>query len=194
MAEARANVTIHVGRVYDSCTAGVSTGIEDQVQCTVRYRDGILANMYHGFHQPARMDRQEMRFVFERGDLTLHEWVPTRVFVRAVADEAATRQLCELFPRSRLDVTHLYSGHERACRGRHKPIDVFQMFEMACGSEIVKYHRYGELLRSMVRDQVAWIRDRGHQRRITEDNGRASLMMAIAADRLAHSRAQTADG
>ena len=28
--------------------------------------------------RPARMDRQELRLVFERGDVTLFDWVPTR--------------------------------------------------------------------------------------------------------------------
>src|SRR5262249_16783835 len=58
------------------------TNIEDQVQCAVRYRAGIYINFYHGFQQTGRMDRQELRLVFERGDLLLHGWVPTyaRIF------------------------------------------------------------------------------------------------------------------
>jgi hypothetical protein len=34
-------------------------------------------------------------------------------------------------------------------------------------------------------DQVAWIRDHGHERRITEKNGRDSLALACEADFLA---------
>ena len=78
-----------------SCRAG--THIEDQVQCTVRYGDAH-ANFYHGFHQTGRMDRQELRLVFERGDLLLHGWVPTYARIHAIADEASTRGFCELFP------------------------------------------------------------------------------------------------
>ncbi len=97
-----------------------STAIEEQVQCTVRYDNGVLINMYHGFHQPSRMDRQELRLVFERGDVTLYEWVPTRVRIHGIADEAATRTLCDLFPGARLDVSRLYQGQERRCRCRQK--------------------------------------------------------------------------
>lgn len=50
-----------------------------------------------------------------------------------------------------------------------------------------KMHRYGELLRAMLADQLAWIRDRHHPRRITEQNGRDSLAMAVAASNLASS-------
>jgi hypothetical protein len=37
----------------------------------------------------------------------------------------------------------------------------------------------------MLTDQLGWIGDHGHQRRITEDNGRDALRAACAADRLA---------
>ena len=53
----------------------------------LRYGDDALVNFYHGFHQTGRMDRQELRLVFERGDLTLFDWVPTRARVHAVVDE-----------------------------------------------------------------------------------------------------------
>jgi hypothetical protein len=46
-------------------------------------------------------------------------------------------------------------------------------------------HVYGRLLRARLADQLAWIRDRNHQRRITEENGRRSLATAVAATRLA---------
>ncbi|MBN1346770.1 MAG: Gfo/Idh/MocA family oxidoreductase [Phycisphaerae bacterium] len=162
------------------------TSIEEQVHCTVRYGETALVNFYHGFNQPGRMDRQELRLLFERGDVTLHGWVPTKVDVHAVADEKGTRDLCELFPHARLDVTVPYSPKDRACHGRHKPLDVYQMFELQYGVGDDKMHRYGELLRAMMTDQLAWIRDRAHARTITEDNGYRSLAMAVEADRLAH--------
>jgi predicted dehydrogenase len=52
--------------------ADPSARVEDQVHATVRYGNGALVNFYHGFHQPGRLDRQELRLVFERGDVTLH--------------------------------------------------------------------------------------------------------------------------
>jgi hypothetical protein len=38
----------------------------------------------------------------------------------------------------------------------------------------------------MMEDQVAWIRDRSHVRKVTEANGRDSLALACEADALAH--------
>ena len=59
---------------------------------------GVVVNFYHGFTQAGRMDRQELRLVFERGDVLLEEWIPTRFRIHAIADEAQTRELCEIFP------------------------------------------------------------------------------------------------
>lgn len=159
--------------------------VEEQVQATVRYGETVLVNFYHGFHQPNRMDRQEFRLVFERGDVTLHEWVPTRVHIHAIADEADTRTLCELFPGARLDVTTTYSPKDRVCQGRHKQLDVYQMLELRYGDAQVKMHRYGELLRAFLGDQLAWIYDHSHVRQTTEENGRQSLALAEEATRLA---------
>lgn len=174
------------GKVVSSQrTIRPGTSTEEQVQCTVRYDDGVFVNFYHGFHQPGRMDRQEMRFVFERGDVTLYEWIPTRVRIHALADEKQTRDLCELFPGARIDSTHVYAGKDRMCRGRGKDIDAYHMIELSAGDADVKMHLYGRLLRAMLEDQLAWIRDRRHVRRITEQNGRNSLAMAVEASRLA---------
>ena len=131
--------------------------------CTVRYGDTALVNFYHGFHQAGRMDRQELRLVFERGDVTLYDWVPTRARIHALVDERQTRDLCDLFPGARLDVTASYGGKDRACRGRGKAIDAYQMIELSSGDGQAKSPLYGRLLRSMMEDQVAWIRDRNHR-------------------------------
>lgn len=161
------------------------TDIEEQVHCTVRYGPTAMINFYHGFHQVGRMDRQEIRLLFERGDVSLYEWVPCRVRIHALVDEAQTRQLCDLFAGARLEITAVYGPKERACMGRHKELDVYQQIELHYGEGQEKMHRYGELLRGMCSDQLAWIRDRRHQRRISEDNGRDSLALAVESNRLA---------
>ena len=55
---------------------GLTKKIWPEVQAICKYRNGLF-NFYHGFHQADRMDRQELKLVFELGDITLHEWVPT---------------------------------------------------------------------------------------------------------------------
>ena len=54
------------------------------------------------------------------------------------------------------------------------------MIELSWGDGTNKSHRYGELLRAIMTDQIAWIRDHSHERKITEANGRDSLAVACA--------------
>jgi predicted dehydrogenase len=162
------------------------TAIEEHVHATVRYGAAALVNFYHGFHQAGRLDRQELRLVFERGDVTLSDWVPTRARIHALVDERQTRDLCDLFPGARLDVMASYGGNERACRGRGKDIDSYQVIDLSWGDGQAKSPLYGQLLRAMIADQITWMRDRSHRRVVTEANGRDSLVMACVADALAH--------
>ena len=132
------------------------------------------------------MDRQELRLVFERGDVRLDEWVPVRATIHALVDEAALATLGELFPNAQVDVVSSYAGKDRACMGRHKKFDAGQRVEMRYGWNDQKMERYGELVRALAEDQLAWIEDREHKRRITERNGRDALALACEADALAH--------
>jgi len=65
------------------------------------------------------------------------------------------------------------------------------MIDLSYGDGTVKGHLYGELLRAMLTDQLAWIHDHSHQRLMTEDNGRDALRLACAADRLTQPVAAT---
>ncbi|SOD96701.1 Gfo/Idh/MocA family protein [Spirosoma fluviale] len=166
-----------------------SNDVEDQVQAVVEYGDDEtgrkLVNFYHGFTQTGRMDRQEMRLVFERGDITLFEWVPTRMILRCVADEETSRALMDLFPGAQLNVTANVSGKDLPLRGRHKEFNAYQQIELRFGFGEEKQHLYSELLRLMFRDQVNGIHYPGTHRLITEDNGLHSLQTATLADQLA---------
>ena len=118
--------------------------------------------------------------------MTLFDWVPTRARIHAAVDERQTRELCDLFPGARLDVAASYGGADRAARGRGRALDVYQIVDLSVGDGQAKSPLYGQLLRLIMADQVAWIRDRNHKRIVTEANGRDSLAMACAADAIAH--------
>lgn len=162
------------------------TGFQDQVQCTVQYEGGVLFDFYHGFHQPGRLDRQELRLVFERGDVTLFGWIPTSVRVHGVADESGMRSLCDLFSGARVDVMATYSNTDRLCSGHGRQYDVYQHFELYWGEGRNKLAIYCELLRRFLADQLAWIRDRSHVRTVSEQNARNAVAMASIADQMAH--------
>ena len=161
------------------------SGLEEQVYCTARYGD-VPVTFYHGFTQAGRMDRQELRLLFERGDVTLREWIPTQAVVRTALDEAATRALASIFPGARIDVENLYAPAERALRARHKTYEAYQRITLT-SAPATKMTAYGDLLRAMLADQLAYIAEPSHARVITEENGRESLRMSVHATQLATS-------
>ncbi len=177
---------------------GSKPAVEEQVMCTCRYaagtRDnqgsddghgGVLFHFEHGFHQPSRMDRQEMRLVFERGEVRLFDWVPTRGEVRALLDDAAATQLAALLPAASVRTVERYEGDARHVRGRFHAFDASGLVEIDFTMGKDKLGIYGDVVRDLAADQIAWIRDPAHRRRLTEAESVASVAMACDADRMA---------
>ncbi len=91
--------------------------VEEQVVCTCRY-GGVLFHYEHGFHQPSRMDRQEMRLVFERGEVRIFDWVPTHGELRGLVDDDGLGVLTAILPGSVVHTIEQYEGDRRRVRGR----------------------------------------------------------------------------
>lgn len=159
---------------------------EEQVVCTCRY-GSVLFHYEHGFHQPSRLDRQEMRLVFERGELRLFGWVPTHGKLRGLVGGDGMDALSAMLPRSEVHVIETYEGDQRRVRGRFQSFEAAALVEIGFGLGMSKLDLYGKVVRDLAADQVAWIRDPTHARSLTEADSVACLAMACEADRLARS-------
>jgi len=167
--------------------------VEEQVLCTCRYappagggrHGGVLFHFEHGFHQPSRLDRQELRLVFERGELRLFDWVPTHGEVRGLLDDAAAERLASLLPSATVSVVERLDGAAREVRGRFRPFEAAAVVEIRFTTGRDKLSIYGDVVGDLAADQIAWIRDPTHDRRLTEADSGAAVAMACAADRLA---------
>jgi len=180
--------------------------VEEQVSCTCRYpydgwaghtqslvpealrRDphwGVLFHFEHGFHQPSRMDRQELRLVFERGEIRLFDWVPTHGFLRAVVDEESVEILARMLPGSVVRVTDRLEENERHVRGRFRDFEATITVEISFTTGLEKLALYAKTVHDLAEDQFARVRNPLHVRRLTEADSVASVAMACEADRLA---------
>jgi len=164
---------------------GAERELVEQVQATVRYKDSVLVNFYHGFTQAQRMDRQEMRIVFERGTLRLFEWVPTRLEIDALCDGTTVEALQHVLPEPQSRRVAKYDGPDKQVYSRHKHYEIDGRYEITSGVGMDKPELYGHVLRGLLDDQIKAIHDPEHKRRITEANGYTSLAVAVEADRLA---------
>ena len=183
--------------------------VEEQVVCTCRYagiecyakdecvdernrselsgrpHDGVLFHFEHGFHQASRMDRQEMRLVFERGEVRLFDWVPTHGEVRALVDDDALGVLAGMLPGSTVRTIDRYEGETRRMRGRFQAFEASSLVEIGFTLGLEKLELYGQVVRDLAADQIEAIRDPDHVRRLTEADSVAAVAMASEADRRA---------
>ena len=155
----------------------------DRVQATVSFSDGLV-NFYHGFDQPKVMDRQEMRLQFEKGEITLFEWVPTRLKMTALCEEHDLQTLQSIFPTASIEIVEKHD-RPRSCRGRFKEILYTYKLTLDTGAGVQKQTLYQELVTKMFKDQLAWIKDPTHRRKINQDNAVNSLKVAEEAEALA---------
>lgn len=155
-----------------------------QVQSVVNYQ-GIPVTFYHGFNQPGRLDRQEIRLLFERGDISMYEWIPVVIRLHGLVNEEEFEILKVLFPEAEIKIVKRFQDKERNIRGHFSRYDVSCEIILENGKPEDKGSRYALLLERMMADQKGWIDQRAHQRIITGNNGLNSLKMAVASDKKA---------
>ncbi len=156
--------------------SGVEGKIIDRVQAVVLYKDGPV-NFYHGFNQPKLLDRQELRLQFDRGDITLYEWVPVKIRLHGLLKTHQVDKLKSLFTGCEIEF-HSDDSTYKKVKGKFRDIDFDSLITMESGDIDDKMVRYEQLVTSMLEDQWNWIKVRSHVRKIDDTNAVESLRMA----------------
>lgn len=157
--------------------SGVNQKVVDRVQAIVSYQDSPV-NFYHGFNQPKVLDRQELRLQFDRGDITLYEWVPVKIRLHALLTFEQLDKIKNLFPGAIVELHSDPSGQDYKIRGKFKEITYDSVVTITAGDIADKMERYEQLVISMLKDQWAWIKDPSHTRLIDDKNAVESLRVA----------------
>lgn len=155
----------------------------DRVQATVVYPKGPV-NFYHAFDQPKLLDRQEMRLQFERGDLTLYEWVPVKMRLHGLIQNDKLEKLKERLGDCTIVQHDTSSSTSQHVMGRSKEIEFDQFITLEHGSNSEKEKRYQQLLTDMICDQWKWIQDPTHVRVIDGKNAIESMRIAERATKI----------
>jgi predicted dehydrogenase len=155
-----------------------------EVQAICNYNNRLV-NFYHGFHQADRMDRQEMKLVFETGDITLYEWIPSRLILNGLVSESQKKRLQQIFNSGSIKKILEFPEQEKHFRNHFSSRYADFKIRLETGDDKLKYNIYQQLLTDMISDQVSWIKNRGHQRVITGENGLSSLVMAENSNKMA---------
>ncbi len=159
------------------------SNIEDQVACAVKYSGNAIVNFYHGFHQAALLDRQELRLVFERGDVRCGGWIPTETTIEGLLSPSEIERLKTLFPDSSIVKFQFPAGSsEVMARGHHLKGLKHLILKSGSLEASIKDSTYRQALRDFFTDQLKWIGDRKRQRQVSAANAVAALKTALEAD------------
>lgn len=158
--------------------------LTDIVQCDVLYTGQAPVRFYHAFNQPKVLDRQEMRLQFERGEITLFEWVPTRLVLNCICTDDELDRLQAIFPAAAIDLTSQADGPSDV-RGRGKAFGYRHRVRLETDVHQSKTDLYEGLLRRMFDDQLSWIEHRSRVRRIDAGNAIRSVEVAEQAEAMA---------
>ncbi len=162
---------------------GMDKIINDRVQASVLYQHGTV-NFYHGFDQPGILDRQEMRLLFTRGEISLYGWVPVQVKLHGLFTSSQMKRINELLNKYQLTGQKELPESLANVKGRFRKIEFDHHVTMEYTDPESKQERYQQMIMAMISDQLNWIKNQDHQRVIDSSNAIASLRMAEDATRL----------
>jgi predicted dehydrogenase len=157
----------------------------DQVHAEVLYGDGASVGFYHGFHQPARMERQALRLIFERGRVVLHGWLAQKLDIHALLSETQAERVAGLLEGAEFSLVRRFRPNARPSISRRPGEDVDVEVRLKWSDGLDKQTAYGNALCALMRDILDAVRDPGHRPRVRAEDGRAALNLALRADRIA---------
>jgi len=158
------------------------TKLEDRVMCTVQHNNGALVSHYHGFDQPQQLENTFHRIVFETGVITIEGWLPQTMTINAIGDKKNIELLTKICVGCDIEILDSYENPQQSCRARGKLLAVTRAIKLRYTAEPVgKQMQYLWAATDLMIDQLQYIADRSHQRRVVEENGRASLTLAVEA-------------
>ena len=156
---------------------------EDRVMCTIRHDCGAVASHYHAFDQIGPMDRTDHRLVCELGDIRVDGWIPLSMSVDAAVSNAGAEKLKALLPGCRIIDDGPIDAAGMTSRGQ--PRDVARRIRLVHEPDPDKQVVYANSVRQLMTDQLVFINNPKHTRRVAEQNGRDALALACRSIELA---------
>jgi len=161
-------------------------GMQDRVTCQVLHEQGTLASHYHGFDQPAELDRTDHRLICEMGEVVVKGWVPMEIRVTALVDEEGQAQLARHLDDPQVEILQeVQPGGSNKVFSRGKPRHYTTLVEFSHRLNEEKPAVYASSIRQLLADQIHYLDDPAHERKVTDLNGYKALALAESADNIA---------
>ncbi|MEM1212986.1 MAG: Gfo/Idh/MocA family oxidoreductase [Planctomycetota bacterium] len=157
------------------------TGLIDQAGCTVQLTEQATADHYHGFTQSSFTDAQDIRLVFEYGQLVLRGWVAASIHLEAAVDDETADWLTTRWgPFMPADFTQhrITSPDDRLVKQRGTSRTVDRLVRLEWTDPRDKQAVYADALRGLMDDLLSTIADPTHRMSVTAEDGLAALRLA----------------
>ena len=159
--------------------------IIDQATCDLRYGYQTTVNFYHGFNQPVPLDLQDIRLIFERGQIDLFGWIPSKIKLHGLLTDSQADQLQQLFPDATLKTQHTYEDPYDIIHHHGRSTRIDREISMSYYLPEDKQTNYELATRNLFSDFIQSIQHRRHRLRTDANDALASLTLALDADRIA---------
>jgi len=161
------------------------TNLVDQVACDARYGPQTAVGFYHGFTQAPPTDQQDLRLIFERGELRVFGWVFAELTIDAVLSDQQIGQIESALPGASVQTLAHYEAEEATVSRRHRREAVDRQVRITWREQRDKQAIYAAAASDLMADVLRAIHDRHHELPVRGSEARAALSLALEADRLA---------
>ncbi|MEM6393317.1 MAG: Gfo/Idh/MocA family oxidoreductase [Planctomycetota bacterium] len=167
------------------------TDLVDQAGCTIRLGEQATVDHYHGFTQSSYTDQQDIRLIFEHGQVVLSGWVASSIRLEAAVDDETAEWLADTWgPFATTDFRQrvITDADERTVAQRGSTRPVHRIVELDWSDPRDKQVIYADALRGLMNDLLHAIADPIHTMRVTAQDGLAALRLAERATQRATQR------
>jgi len=156
---------------------------EDRMFAAVRYQNDVIGTYWHSFTRPMALETTTFHMAFDLGEFEVAGWIPLTASFWGWTDASGVAALYEHLPGIELFVEELSPFETRSSNL------VYRITASVRGRAELnqpKTEVYGDLLRAMLLDVVAAVRDPSHELRVTLEDAVAALTIAEQATDAAH--------
>jgi predicted dehydrogenase len=177
--------------MLDSC-AKKATGLsvwrnkeqEDRMFAAVEFENDVIGTYWHSFSRPVVLETTSFHMAFDLGEVEIKGWIPLSASFFGWTDKAGVAALRENLPGLELNVEEL---SPLCTESSDQTYSVTASVRGTAQVEQPKIEVYGNLVRAMMMDVVAAIRDPKHRLRVSLEDGIAAVAVAEQATKAAHS-------
>jgi len=157
-------------------------GEEDKWLVVHQYGKQMYGSFFHAFDKPSAIECTTCGIEFERGRVVLDGWIPERLRLDGVVNARDSERLTNLFPE--VNVTPFNTADAVLANGKRFPVESRITIDYTPAPKQVLY---AQAVQDAMADFIAWTLVPDYLPRVTGDDARAALAMALQADGLAHS-------